>query len=387
MRGTLRTTTSSSVRTARGEDRQRPVLVSSRHHRAGQRSAAFDDELLHELWAPPARGPRWLAVERRLASVTAISSRQVRAARLADLPGVHESRRACGSSERVMQLRLQPRSTQHRLCRADFSARTPTRTHVRVGRPSDAGLAYEHMFSSPRTSTLAQRVARCRSASTRSFLLLEDDYDVDWEVDRDERCGGHASAPGGAARALGPRRAGQPPSTPQVVPRRPVGERASRADALRAAIRAARVACAVTQAACAAPLVRLDAQRQARDATVTERRAARRRPVAFKKTGGVLLSQALASQVPSALRGLTALFGMGRGVSPSPKPPEKGERPRPPRSFKTAQRHSGYHKKIRQALDPLVPVSFGRYRPSRSGLSTWWSTRGLTPSRGWESSS
>jgi hypothetical protein len=44
-------------------------------------------------------------------------------------------------------------------------------------------------------------------------------------------------------------------------------------------------------------------------------------------------------------------------------------------------------KKIRQALDQLVPVSFGRYRPSRSGLSTWWSTRGLTPSRGWESSS
>ena len=37
-----------------------------------------------------------------------------------------------------------------------------------------------------------------------------------------------------------------------------------------------------------------------------------------RKTGGDLLSQALASQVPSALRGLTALFGMGRGVSPSP---------------------------------------------------------------------
>ena len=42
---------------------------------------------------------------------------------------------------------------------------------------------------------------------------------------------------------------------------------------------------------------------------------------------------------------------------------------------------------IRQALDPLVPVSCRRYRPSRSGLSTWWSTRGLTPSRGWENSS
>jgi hypothetical protein len=35
------------------------------------------------------------------------------------------------------------------------------------------------------------------------------------------------------------------------------------------------------------------------------------------KTGGDLLSQALSSQVPSALRGLTSLFGMGRGVSPS----------------------------------------------------------------------
>ena len=60
------------------------------------------------------------------------------------------------------------------------------------------------------------------------------------------------------------------------------------------------------------------------------RRAARRRRLdRSEKTGGVLLSQALASQVPSALRGLTALFGMGRGVSPSLKPPENGERPRP----------------------------------------------------------
>jgi hypothetical protein len=36
-----------------------------------------------------------------------------------------------------------------------------------------------------------------------------------------------------------------------------------------------------------------------------------------QRTGGDLLSQALASQVPSALWGLTALFGMGRGVSPT----------------------------------------------------------------------
>jgi len=34
--------------------------------------------------------------------------------------------------------------------------------------------------------------------------------------------------------------------------------------------------------------------------------------------GGDLLSQGVAPQVPSAQRGLTALFGMGRGVSLSP---------------------------------------------------------------------
>jgi hypothetical protein len=36
-----------------------------------------------------------------------------------------------------------------------------------------------------------------------------------------------------------------------------------------------------------------------------------------QETGGDLLSQALSSQVPSARWGLTALFGMGRGVSPT----------------------------------------------------------------------
>ena len=61
----------------------------------------------------------------------------------------------------------------------------------------------------------------------------------------------------------------------------------------------------------------------------------------YEKTGGVLLSQALAGQVPSALRGLTALFGMGRGVSPSPKPPETGRDHASPRAFKTAQHANG----------------------------------------------
>jgi hypothetical protein len=38
--------------------------------------------------------------------------------------------------------------------------------------------------------------------------------------------------------------------------------------------------------------------------------------------GDDLLSHTLARAVPSALRGLTAVFGMGTGVSPSPQSPE-----------------------------------------------------------------
>src|SRR5919201_5725488 len=41
-----------------------------------------------------------------------------------------------------------------------------------------------------------------------------------------------------------------------------------------------------------------------------------------KKIGGDLLSREVALRVPSALAGLTALFGMGRGVSPPVLPPK-----------------------------------------------------------------
>lgn len=44
---------------------------------------------------------------------------------------------------------------------------------------------YEHMFSSLRTSPLAQRALGALDLA-RSFLMLEDDCDVDWEVDRNE---------------------------------------------------------------------------------------------------------------------------------------------------------------------------------------------------------
>ena len=51
-----------------------------------------------------------------------------------------------------------------------------------------------------------------------------------------------------------------------------------------------------------------------------------------RKSGDVLLSQGNAPQVPSALAGLTAVFGMGTGVAPPPWSPETllkadGERP------------------------------------------------------------
>jgi hypothetical protein len=40
------------------------------------------------------------------------------------------------------------------------------------------------------------------------------------------------------------------------------------------------------------------------------------------KVGGDLLSREVALRVPSALAGLTALFGMGRGVPPPLSPPK-----------------------------------------------------------------
>ena len=65
------------------------------------------------------------------------------------------------------------------------------------------------------------------------------------------------------------------------------------------------------------------------------------------KSGSDLLSQGVSPQVPSALKGLTSVFGMGTGVSPSLLPPEIVIY-----TLKTAQWIF-----IDQALDLLVPVS------------------------------
>ena len=47
----------------------------------------------------------------------------------------------------------------------------------------------------------------------------------------------------------------------------------------------------------------------------------------MRNPGDVLLSQGVAPQVPSALAGLTAVFGMGTGVAPPPWSPEIVLRP------------------------------------------------------------
>ena len=49
-----------------------------------------------------------------------------------------------------------------------------------------------------------------------------------------------------------------------------------------------------------------------------EKRTPKGGPFLYEKSGGVLLSQGVYSQVPSALVGLTSVFGMGTGVTPPP---------------------------------------------------------------------
>ena len=49
-----------------------------------------------------------------------------------------------------------------------------------------------------------------------------------------------------------------------------------------------------------------------------------RRGSILRNGGGVLLSHPVSRAVPSALEGLTSLFGMGRGVTPPLWPPQSG---------------------------------------------------------------
>ena len=199
-----------------------------------------------------------------------------------------------------------------------------------------ASLACEHMFSRG-TSPLTQR-ALAAAGLTRSFLLLEDDRRVDWEVDEAGADPVRPHATGAALHHTGSdeaRQAGSARSTPAGVAAVPLPHR--------------RVEPVTSGSALGAP----SGQGTADDRPVDGRHRSE------KKTGGVLLSRALASQVPSALRGLTALFGMGRGVSPSPKPPEKGERPRP--SSGPSKLHSSHYGDQKNPSSPR-PISTGLLR-------------------------
>ena len=60
------------------------------------------------------------------------------------------------------------------------------RTHVRSGSVRSRDIPYEHMFPSSHEHQRLRSARSVRWALARSFLLLEDDYDVDWEVDQDE---------------------------------------------------------------------------------------------------------------------------------------------------------------------------------------------------------
>ena len=100
----------------------------------------------------------------------------------------------------------------------------------------------------------------------------------------------------------------------------------------------------------------------------------------YMDSGNVLLSRAVSSQVPSALKGLTSVFGMGTGGTPSPSSPEIVNFFFP-HTLTTAQLFdlnflafspiSLPDFACNQALDRLVSSSYIRYRTSTDDLSTW----------------
>jgi hypothetical protein len=85
------------------------------------------------------------------------------------------------------------------------------------------------MFVTATTSSLAQRTLDALRL-TRSFLMLEDDYDVDWEVDQDEPQAHHhphrapLRGPGRRSRRVSNRRPGAVARDPQHCIS-PIGQR------------------------------------------------------------------------------------------------------------------------------------------------------------------
>ncbi len=63
-----------------------------------------------------------------------------------------------------------------------------------------------------------------------------------------------------------------------------------------------------------------------------------------KDFGGVLLSHTASRAVPSALKSLTSVFGMGTGVASSPSPPKKRFSRLYDKAFGLRYRSSQYNK-------------------------------------------
>jgi hypothetical protein len=90
-------------------------------------------------------------------------------------------------------------------------------------------------------------------------------------------------------------------------------------------------------------------------------------------SGDDLLSHVVANAVPSALEGLTSVFGMGTGVTPPLQSPENRLQP---------GKRTGQGKFYGQASRP---ISTGKLHASprfHTQPITWWSSRGLQPPEG-----
>ena len=86
---------------------------------------------------------------------------------------------------------------------------------------------------------------------------------------------------------------------------------------------------------------------------------------ALLESGGDLLSRAVSSQVPSALKVLTSVFGMGTGGTPSPLPPEISfQGPRFRATLTTAQLLKDFCQLLRLSLSFLKssprPISISK---------------------------
>ncbi len=292
MRGTLRTSTSSSVRTQAA--------------RAGSAAFLFPAGVnVPESGTPPsmtsfsmgfarARRPRIEPPPRLPARVTAMLDREFAARSPGTCTGGASDRRVgwcaafvCGGLGTCTFAGRTP-------CEAQSNGQISSKSAISVAGPRGrsgsvkphphpdnrgarmfepfrpkAAVSYEHVFCSTRTSTLAQRAHRALSL-TRAFLLLEDGDPVDWEVDQEELAAtsneptwahAHRWPNGGFSpkasvsplrslcRRRAPRRGGQPAPPPQpcLCPTQPSGSCARpvaghrKVDVVRSAQRGSRI--------------------------------------------------------------------------------------------------------------------------------------------------